>query len=146
MSTNRQLAAILFTDIVGYSAIMQQDEHSAIRLVKHHRVVLKNTVAEHEGDVIDYYGDGSLCIFTSITEAMQCAISIQKQLREEPVVPLRIGLHIGEVVFEDEKIMGDGVNIASRIQSLGRAGSILFTKEIFDKIRSHPEFKSVYLG
>jgi len=105
MSTNRQLAAILFTDIVGYSAIMQQDEHGAIRLVKHHRVVLKNAVAEHEGDVIDYYGDGSLCIFTSITQAMQCAYSIQKQLREDPVVPLRIGLHIGEVVFEDGKIM-----------------------------------------
>ena len=146
MSTNRQLAAILFTDIVGYSAIMQQDEHGAIRLVKHHRVVLKNAVAEHEGDVIDYYGDGSLCIFTSITQAMQCAYSIQKQLREDPVVPLRIGLHIGEVVFEDGKIMGDGVNIASRIQSLGQAGSILFSKEVFDKIRSHTEFHSVYLG
>ena len=100
MSATRQLAAILFTDIVGYSVLMQQDEHSAIRLVKHHRVVLKNTVAGHEGDVIDYYGDGSLCIFTSITKAVECAVSIQKQLREDPVVPLRIGLHIGEVVFD----------------------------------------------
>ena len=146
MSATRQLAAILFTDIVGYSAIMQQDEQGAIRLVKHHRVVLKNAVAEHQGDVIDYYGDGSLCIFASITQAIQCAVSIQKQLREEPAVPLRVGLHIGEVVFEDGKIMGDGVNIASRIQSLGCAGSVLFTKEIFDKIRNHTEFNSVHLG
>ena len=146
MPSSRQLAAILFTDIVGYSAIMQQDEQGAIRLVKHHRVVMKNSVAEHGGEVIDYYGDGSLCIFASITQAMQCAVSIQKQLHEEPVVPLRIGLHIGEIVFEDGKIMGDGVNIASRIQSLGSAGSILFSKEIIDKIRNHSEFNSVYLG
>ena len=127
MSSTRQLAAILFTDIVSYSAIMQKDEQGAIRLVKHHRVVLKKTVAEHAGDVIDYYGDGSLCIFTSSTQAVQCAVNIQKQLREEPVVPLRIGLHIGEVMFEEGKIMGDGVNIASRIQSLGLAGSVLFS-------------------
>jgi len=146
MSTTRQLAAILFTDIVGYSAMMQKDEQWAINLIRHHRSVLENTVTEHEGDVIEYYGDGSLCIFTSITQAMKCAVSIQQQLHEEPAVPLRIGLHIGEVVYEGGKIMGDGVNISSRIQSLGLAGSILFSKEIFDKIRNHSEFKTVYLG
>jgi len=146
MSTTRQLAAILFTDIVGYSAMMQKDEQRAIDLIRHHRSVLENTVTEHEGDVIEYYGDGSLCIFTSITQAMKCAVSIQQQLHQEPAVPLRIGLHIGEVVYEGGKIMGDGVNISSRIQSLGRAGSILFSKEIFDKIRNHTEFKTVYLG
>jgi adenylate cyclase len=146
MSSTRQLAAILFTDIVGYSAVMQEDEQKAVDLVKHHRTVLENTVAAHEGDVIDYYGDGSLCIFTSITQAMQCALRIQQQLQEEPVVPLRIGIHIGEVLYEDGKIMGDAVNISSRLQSLGYAGSILFSKEIFDKIRNHSEFKSAYLG
>src|SRR5688572_12252246 len=146
MSSTRQLAAILFTDIVGYSAMMQKDEQRAIDLVKHHRTVLENTVSGHEGNVIEYYGDGSLSIFTSVTQAMKCAFSIQQQLHEEPVVPLRIGLHIGEVVYEDKKIMGDGVNISSRIQSLGSAGSVLFSKEIFDKIRNHTEFKSVYLG
>ena len=146
MSSTRQLAAILFTDIVGYSAIMQKDEQRAVNLVKHHRLVLEKTVADHEGDVIEYYGDGSLCIFTSITEALQCALSIQQQFQREPKVPLRIGLHIGEVIYEGGKIMGDGVNIASRIQSLGLAGTILFSKETFDKIRNHPELKSVYLG
>ena len=146
MSQTRQLAAILFTDIVGYSALMQQDEQRAISLVRHHRTVLENTVTEHDGNVIEYYGDGSLCIFTSVTQAMKCAFRIQQQLKQEPAVPLRIGLHIGEIVNEDGKIMGDGVNISSRIQSLGRAGSVLFSKEIFDKIRNHSEFKSVYLG
>ena len=146
MPQSRQLAAIMFTDIVSYTAMMQEDEQSAIKLVKHHRVVMEKTVAGYEGNVIEYFGDGSLCIFTSITEAISCALSIQQQLQAEPVVPLRIGLHIGEVIYEDGKIMGDGVNIASRIQSLGLAGSILFTKEIFDKIRNHPEFKTVHLG
>ena len=83
MSQTRQLAAILFTDIVGYSAMMQRDEQRAIDLVKHHRTVLENTVAEHEGNVIEYYGDGSLCTFTSVTQAMKCAFSIQQQLLEE---------------------------------------------------------------
>lgn len=146
MSQSRQLAAILFTDIAGYTAIMQTDEQLAVKLVKHHRLVLEKAVADHHGEVIEYFGDGSLCIFTSITEAIQCALSIQQQLQSEPKVPLRIGLHIGEVIYEDGKIMGDGVNIASRLQSLGIAGSILFSKEIFDKIRNHPELKTVYLG
>jgi TolB-like protein/class 3 adenylate cyclase len=146
MSSTRQLAAILFTDIAGYTAIMQADEQLAVKLVKHHRLVLEKTVSAYDGEVIEYFGDGSLCIFTSITQAMHCALSIQLQLQSEPAVPLRIGLHIGEVIYEDGKVMGDGVNIASRIQSLGRAGSIMFSKEIFDKIRNHQEFKTVYLG
>lgn len=146
MNPTRQLAAILFTDIAGYTAIMQKDEHLAVKLLKHHRGVLEKTVAEYEGDVIEYSGDGSLCIFSSITEAMQCALSIQMRLQSEPAVPLRIGLHIGEVLYEDGKIMGDAVNLASRIQSLGKAGSILFSREIFDKIRNHHEFKTVFLG
>ncbi len=146
MSSTRQLAAILFTDIAGYTAMMQRDEQSAVKMVKHHRAVLERTVAEFDGEVIEFYGDGSLCIFTSITQAMQCAYQIQQQMRAEPPVPLRIGVHIGEVIYEDGKIMGDGVNIAARIQSLGQPGSILFSKEVFDKIRNHPEFKTTYLG
>ena len=146
MSSTRQLAAILFTDIAGYTALMQRDEHSAVSMVKHHRAVLEKTVSEFEGAVIEFYGDGSLCIFNSITQAMHCAHRIQQQMQADPPVPLRIGLHIGEVIYEDGKIMGDGVNIAARFQSLGQPGSILFSKEVFDKIRNHHEFKTVYLG
>jgi class 3 adenylate cyclase len=67
-------------------------------------------------------------------------------LQTEPIVPLRIGLHVGEIFFEDRKALGDGVNIASRIQSLGQANTVLFSKEIFDKVKNHPEFKAVSLG
>src|SRR6185503_884663 len=147
MPSTRQLAAILFTDIAGYTAMMQRDEQSAVAMVKHHRAVLENVVSEFDGDVIEFYGDGSLCIFTSITQAVHCAYKIQQLMRQaDPSVPLRIGMHIGEVIYENGKIMGDGVNIAARIQSLGQPGSILFSKEVFDKIRNHHEFKTVYLG
>ncbi|HKC37267.1 MAG TPA: FlgO family outer membrane protein [Chitinophagaceae bacterium] len=146
MSQLRQLAAIMFTDIVGYTDMMQKNEQQAVTVIKHHRYVLEKNVTDHKGDVIEYYGDGSLCIFTSVTEALHCAMLVQQELSKEPAVPLRIGLHIGEILFDKGKVMGDGVNLASRIQALGQAGSILFSKEIFDKIRNHHEFKAVPLG
>ena len=143
---NRHLAAILFTDIVGYTALMQENEQRAIALIKHYNTGLNEIVSIHEGQVLNYYGDGSLCAFLSVTEAINCAIQLQKELQSEPIVPLRIGLHIGEIFFEEGKALGDGVNIASRIQSLGRANTILFSKEVFDKIRNQPEIKTVSLG
>lgn len=146
MSQQRQLAAIMFTDIVGYTDMMQKNERQAVTVIKHHRSVLEKNVAAHKGNVIEYYGDGSLCLFFSVTEALQCAMQIQKELLIEPTIPLRIGLHIGEILFDEGKVMGDGVNLASRIQALGQQGSILFSKEIFDKIRNHAEFKAVLLG
>jgi len=143
---HRHLAAILFTDIVGYTALMQENEQKAVELIKHYNASLNKSVAIHEGKVLNYYGDGSLCTFPSATEALNCAIELQKELQSDPNVPLRIGLHIGEVLFEDGKALGDAINIASRIQSLGQTNTILFSKEIYDKIRNHPEFTSVSLG
>jgi TolB-like protein/class 3 adenylate cyclase len=143
---HRQLAAILFTDIVGYTALMQENEQKAVALIKHYNTALNETVSSHNGKVLNYYGDGSLCSFPSVTEAMSCAVELQKELQTEPKVPLRVGLHVGEVFFENEKALGDGVNVASRIQSLGQENTIFFSKEIFDKIRNRPEFKSVSIG
>lgn len=107
---------------------------------------MEKSVAQFHGQIINYYGDGSLCIFSRATDAMNCAIEVQQELQKEPVVPLRIGLHVGEVFFEDAKALGDGVNVASRIQSLGQASTILFSKEIYDKIKNQPDFKSISLG
>ena len=143
---HRQLVVILFTDIVGYTALMQENEDKAVALIKHYNAALNQCASFDNGKVLNYYGDGSLCIFSSVIEAMNCAIELQKELQSEPNVPLRIGLHIGEVFFEDEKALGDAVNVASRIQSLGQANTILFSREIFDKIRNHPEFKPVSIG
>ena len=145
-SQQRRLAAILFTDIVGYTSIMQQNEIAAIKIIKRHVEVLNKYVISHSGEILNDYGDGSLCIFPSAAEAVQAALEIQQQLQIEPTVPLRIGLHIGEIFFENGKIIGDGVNVASRIQSLGTANTVLFSEEIQDKIKNNPLFKFVSLG
>jgi adenylate cyclase len=146
MPASRQLAAIMFTDIVGYTALMHENEQKAVVVIQHYNSSLQKWVAHFNGQVLNYYGDGSLCIFSSSTDAVNCSLVIQKELQNDPAVPLRIGLHIGEIFFEDGKAIGDSVNIASRIQSLGQANTILLSHEIFDKIRNHPEFKTISLG
>ena len=147
MSTrDHHLAAILFTDIVGYTAIMQQDEVQAVQLVKRYLAVLKSSVSAHAGKIINDYGDGSLCSFHSAFEALNCAIELQDKLREEPAIPLRIGLHIGEIFFDNKKIFGDGVNVASRVQSLGIGNSILISSVFHNNIKNHPEYKTVSVG
>jgi class 3 adenylate cyclase/CheY-like chemotaxis protein len=145
-SQQRRLAAILFTDIVGYTAVMQQSEVQALTIIRRYTVVLKQAVEQHGGEILNDYGDGSLCVFSSASEAMRCALEMQIQLQAEPAVPLRVGLHIGEILFEKGKILGDGVNIASRIQSIGNGNSVLFSEEMHDKIKNNDEFKSVLVG
>ena len=124
----RRLAAIMFTDIVGYTALMQRDENIAAQLRARHREVFDEQHASHHGEIIQYYGDGTLSVFQSAIEALECAIAIQQMLQEDPTqVPLRIGLHMGDIVFNGTEVYGDGVNIASRIESMGIAGAILLS-------------------
>ena len=146
MSQARQLAAIMFTDIVGYTAMMQADEQKAVTVIKHYNSSLEKLVTQYNGQVLNYYGDGSLCIFPNATDAANCALAVQKELKNDPVVPLRIGLHIGEVFFEDAKALGDGVNVASRVQSLGQANTILVSGEFHDKIKNNSSLTTVSLG
>ncbi|HEY1112234.1 MAG TPA: adenylate/guanylate cyclase domain-containing protein [Chitinophagaceae bacterium] len=146
MASPRQLAAIMFTDIVGYTELMQRNEAHAVAVTKRYLAVFHETAAAHGGKVLNDYGEGSLCIFTSAMQAIECAVSIQRQLHQEPAVPVRIGLHIGEIFFEEGKVFGDGVNIASRIQSLGVGGAVLFSKEMYETIKNHPRFKAVLMG
>lgn len=143
---NRQLAAILFTDIVGYTGMMQQNEENALLVMDRYTSILNKLITDHGGKILNDYGDGNLCSFSSATQAVQCALCVQQLLRTDIIVPLRMGLHVGEIIFDGEKVMGDGVNVASRIQSLGLANSILFSKEVFDKIKNQPEFNTVCLG
>jgi len=146
MSQTRQLAAIMFTDIVGYTAMMQADEQKAVTVIKHYNNTLKDLVSQFNGEVLNYYGDGSLCIFHSAADAVNCSLAVQNELRKEPVVPLRIGLHIGEVFFEEAKALGDGVNVASRVQSLGQANTILISEEFHDKIKNNTSITAASLG
>jgi len=146
MSQSRQLAAIMFTDIVGYTAMMQANEEKAVAVIKHYNSTIEKWVSHFNGQVINYYGDGSLCIFSSATDAVNCSLAVQNELKTEPVVPLRIGLHIGEVFFEDAKALGDGVNVASRVQSLGQENTILISEEVYDKIKNNTSITAKSLG
>ncbi len=146
MSPQRRLAAIMFTDMVGYTRLMQKDEGLAKSLRDRHRTVLKNEISEHEGEIVQYFGDGTLCIFPSSILAVRCALKIQNQLLQDPKVSLRIGLHSGDIVHDDEGIYGDGVNIASRIESLAIPGSVLFSGKIMDDIKNQTDLKLKSLG
>ena len=146
MTQSRQLAAIMFTDIVGYTAMMQQNEEKAVSVIKHYNSTLEKWVTHFNGQVLNYYGDGSLCIFSSATDAVNCSLAVQKELKTDPVVPLRIGLHIGEVFFEDGKALGDGVNVASRVQSLGQENTILISEEVHNKIKNNDSITTKSLG
>src|SRR5678809_372925 len=109
----RQLAAIMFVDMAGYTALMQENEQLAKAKQKHLKDVLERTVKNYNGKILQYYGDGSLSIFSSAIDGVSSAIEIQKQLQQEPKVDLRIGLHTGDISIEDETIYGDGVNPVS---------------------------------
>lgn len=142
----RQLTAIMFTDMVGFTALMQSDEERAHELRERQLAVLRRAVREHHGDLLQLYGDGSLSVFRSAVEAVACAVEIQRALREEPAIPLRIGVHSGDVVHDDGGVYGDGVNVAARIQGLAVAGSVLLSAKVFDEVKNHPEIETVCLG
>ena len=126
--------------------MMGSDEDLAIKTVTHHKKFIEQIVPKYNGDLIQFYGDGSLSIYSSATSALECAMAIQLEFQKSINVPLRIGLHIGELLIKDGNIYGDGVNIASRIESLGQAGTIMFSEDVFQKIRNNNQFKCQSLG
>lgn len=143
---SRRLAAIMFTDIVGYTAMMQRNEQEGLAKVRRFSEVMESEVKANEGEVLQFMGDGCLCIFHSAVQAMHAAQAIQLALKTEPQVPLRIGIHIGDIVMQEGNIYGDGVNLASRVESMGVAGSILVTERVIHDVKSHPEFEMISLG
>lgn len=142
----RLLAGIMFTDIVGYTALMQQDETRAITLRERHRRVLDKFITAHNGTILQYYGDGTLSIFGSAIEAVKCAAEIQKEFYNEPKIPLRLGIHLGDIVYDDEGVYGDGVNVTSRIESLSIPGAVLISDKIYDEIKNQTDIKAKSLG
>ena len=134
----RLLAAVMFADMVGYTKLMQEDEQQAKKMRDRQREVIEGCILQHRGQIMQYYGDGTLSMFGSALDGVNCAREIQLLLKEDPKVPLRIGIHIGDVVYDDEGIYGDAVNVAARVQGLGTPGSVMISGKVFDEIKNHP--------
>jgi adenylate cyclase len=137
--STRRLSAIMFTDIVGYTALMQQDEAKAAQIRQRHRQIFDQYHQQYNGDILQYFGDGTLSVFQSGVEAVECALAIQLALQEGEPVPLRIGLHLGDIVFDGTEIYGDGVNVASRIESMGIGGAILLSGQLNGELKNQPQ-------
>src|SRR6266700_3549334 len=139
----RKLAAIMFTDMVGYSALSQRDEKLAQELLEEHRRLLREIFPRFNGTEIKTIGDAFLVEFNSALEAAQCAIAIQRAIAHrnhdvsaERRIELKIGVHIGDVVHRAGDVYGDGVNIASRIEPLAGAGGICVSMDVERQIRN----------
>jgi len=132
----RQLAAILFADMTGYTALMQENEELARLKRRRLKEVLEENIEQCNGKILQYYGDGSLSIFNSAVDCITCSIKIQQQLQLEPKVELRMGVHTGDIIIEEETIYGDGVNLASRIESLAVPGGIFISEKYMMRSRT----------
>ena len=142
----RKLAAILFADIQGFTGLMEHDESNASMLLAKFRNGLKKFVSEENGRIVNFYGDGCLAIFDNPVKATKAAVDVQSSFLQDPVVPVRIGLHSGSVVLEDDNVYGDSINQASRLESMALAGSILMSEAFRTQIKNQPDIDTSYLG
>jgi class 3 adenylate cyclase len=141
----RKLAVVMFTNIVDYMIIVQQDEAATLAKVDIHRIALQKNTEEFNGQIISFYGDGSLSTYPSAIDAIKGALRMQEVYREHDV-PVRIGMHLGDIVYKGDSVYGDGVNVASRVESQGKAGSILLSAKLQQEISNHPEIQTKSLG
>ncbi len=146
MTKKRRLAAIMFTDISGFSAMMQEDETRANQILKRHRSILERAHARYQGELLQYFGDGSLSVFDSAVSAVECAVDMQVEFRKEPEIPLRIGIHTGDISYDQNGAFGDGVNIASRVENLCIPGGVYMTAKVYDDIKNHSWLSAINLG
>jgi len=145
MTRSRQLAAIMFTDIEGYTALMQQNEEKAIQARSKHRHVFNAITEKYKGRILQYYGDGTLSIFDSAIDAVKCGIEMQLGFQEKPSIPVRIGIHTGDIIFSEEEIIGDSVNVAARIESLSVPGSVFISDKVYDEIKNQESINTSLL-
>lgn len=146
VSQTRQLAAILFADMTGYTAMMQDNEEKAKVLRDHQRQTLQTLIPHHNGKIIQYFGDGTLSLFDSAIDAVRCAIAIQNELQKAPKVQLRIGIHTGDIVYDQQGVYGDCVNLASRIEALSISGGVLISDKVYDEVKNQNDITTTLLG
>ncbi len=144
--TDRQLLAIMFTDVVGYTAITERDEASAVRIREAHRDLVRTLVKQFDGEVMDVTGDESLSIFASALRAVDCAMALQGALRSHPDLRIRIGIHLGDVLRKDGEVIGEGVNVAARVRPLAEPGGICVSEPVYQLVRSRAHVSAKPLG
>lgn len=149
----RKLAAILSADVKGYSRLMNDDDEETITTLAAYRELMSNLIDNHRGHVIDSVGDNLLAEFPSVFDAVKCSIEIQKNLKvrndklpENRRMDFRIGVNLGDVIEEENRLYGDGVNISARIESLAEAGGICISGTVFDQIENKLNLSIVFLG
>jgi len=145
MPSSRQLAAIMFTDIVGYTSLMGNDEQKAFDFLKKNREIQKPIIAEHSGRWIKELGDGVMASFPTVSDAVNAAIEIQNACEAAGDFQLRIGINLGEVIFEADDVFGDGVNIAARIQSAAMPGSICISESVHHNVVNKKNIKTRFV-
>jgi len=142
----RQLAAIMFTDMVGYTALMGKDTSMALDLIRRSKEIQKPLVDKHHGKWLKEMGDGALAVFNTALDAVNCAVEIQEMARERLDGKLRIGIHLGDVTIDNQDVYGDGVNIASRLESITDPGGIYISESIEKAIRGQSDVQAKFLG
>jgi len=149
----RKLAAILSADVKGYSRLMGEDELGTVRTLNSYKEAMVNLIQQHHGRVVDAPGDNLLAEFASVVDAVQCAVDIQKELKvrnaelpENRRMEFRIGVNLGDVIEDGEQILGDGVNIAARLESLSDAGGICISGTAYDQVENKLSLGYQYLG
>lgn len=148
-----QLAAIMFTDIAGYSRLMEEDEERTIRLLKHHNEIVLPLIESAGGEVIDAIGDGLFVLYPSVREAVHCGARIQDAIAHftstkapEERFALRIGVHLGEIWRDADRVYGNGVNVAARVQPFARPGGICITEDVYRQIANKTQLPLRSLG
>jgi adenylate cyclase len=149
----RKLTTILSADVVGYSLLMEDDEAATVKTLEAYKKIISDLVKQHRGRVVDSPGDNLLAEFTSVVDAVQCAVATQKELKarntellENRRMQFRIGVNLGDVIEEESRIYGDGVNIAARLESLADPGGICLSKTAFDQVETKLPFGYEFLG
>jgi class 3 adenylate cyclase len=143
--SERRLAAIMFTDIVGYTALMARDEEAGRRARDRHEAVVRPLVERYGGQWIERTGDETLSSFPSALDAVNCALAAQAELDGDPELQLRIGIHQGDVTFDADGVAGTGVNVAARVRPFAEPGRIAISDDVHASVQGqrHLEFKSL---
>ena len=143
--SKRRLAAIMFSDIVGYDSLLKEDNKKAFEHRKKNQRIHKRLIKKFNGRWLKDMGSGTLASFSSVLDVVMCSLSIQKATKELNI-PVRIGIHQGEIIFERKDVLGDGVNIASRICGISEKDEIVISETIYNDIRNKEGFETEYLG